>query len=276
MKVYIQTDIEGIAGFCFRENRANTGVEGVQHRYRMYKLLTAEVNAAVKAAFDEGADEVYVNDNHGSGYNIMFEDLDDRCQVIHGRNGSCGIWLPILDSSFDCMLQIGMHAMGATPNAIIPHSRWEVNDGAFFLSEGTMAAAIAGDLGVPSVMMAGDDKICAEFREKIPNIEQVQTKLALSCYQACSLIPSRSCKLIYEAARRGIARRHEIKPYCVKGPVRLRLWDNDTHVPPLSPLGETIERPTMTQAMHDYYSANQASLPWHKDPSVNMDGFMFP
>lgn len=259
-----------------RENRANTSVEGVQHRYRMYKLLTAEVNAAVKAAFDEGADEVYVNDNHGSGYNIIFEELDDRCQIIHGRNSSSGKWLPIFDSSFDCMLQIGMHAMGATPCSIIPHSRWEVNDGAFYLSEGTMAAAIAGDLGVPSVMMSGDDKICAEFREKIPAIEQVQTKKALSCYQACSLIPSRACKLIYEAARKGIARRHEIKPFVIRGPVRLRLWDNDTHVPPLSPLGETIERPTITEAMSDYYPANKESLPWYKGPIMDMDGFMFP
>ena len=276
MKVYVQTDIEGIAGFCFRENRANTGVEGVQHRYRMYKLLTNEVNAAVRAAFDEGAEEVIVNDNHGSGYNILFEELDERCRIVHGRNGSCGIWLPLLDESFDCMVQIGMHAMGATKNAIIPHSRWEVNDGAFFLSEGTMAAAIAGDMGVPSVMMAGDDKICAEFREKIPGIEQVQTKQALSCYQACSLIPKRSCQLIYEAARRGIARRGEIKPFVVQGPVRLRLWDNNTHVPPLSPLGETIERPTITQAFRDYYPANRPSLPWSKGPSVDMDGFMFP
>ena len=276
MKVYVQTDIEGIAGFCFRENRANTGVEGVQHRYRMYKLLTDEVNAAVRAAFDEGAEEVIVNDNHGSGYNILFEELDERCRIVHGRNGSCGVWLPLLDESFDCMVQIGMHAMGATKNAIIPHSRWEVNDGAFYLSEGTMAAAIAGDLGVPSVMMAGDDKICAEFREKIPDIEQVQTKQALSCYQACSLIPKRACKLIYEAARQGIARRKEIKPFVVKGPVRLRLWDNNTHVPPLSPLGETIERPTITQAFRDYYPANRPSLPWSKGPSVDMDGFMFP
>jgi D-amino peptidase len=276
MKVYIQTDIEGVAGFCFQENRANPGIESVQHRYRMYKLLTDEVNAAVKAAFDEGADEVYVNDNHGRGYNILFEDLDERCQIIHGRNGSGEQWMAFLDETVDCMLQIGMHAMGATPCSIIPHSRWEVNDGEFYLSEGTMAAAVAGDLGVPSVMMSGDDKICAEFREKIPDIEQVQTKIALSCYQACSLIPARACKLIYEAARRGIARRHEIKPFVVKGPVRLRLWDNATHVPPLSPLGETIERPTITQAEKDYYPANKKSLPWYNGPSTNLDGFMFP
>ena len=68
MKVYVQTDIEGVAGFCFRENRTNANYETIQHRYRMYKLLTAEVNAAVRAAFDSGADEVIVNDSHGTGY----------------------------------------------------------------------------------------------------------------------------------------------------------------------------------------------------------------
>lgn len=276
MKVYIQTDIEGIAGFCFFENRADKNYENVRHRQRMYKLLTDEVNAAVRAAFDEGADEVIVNDNHGSGYNILFEELDERCRIVHGRNFSCGIWLPILDSSFDCMVQIGMHAMGATPVAITPHSLWEVNDGAFYLSEGTMAAAIAGDFGVPSVMIAGDDKICAEFREKIPAIECVETKQALSPYQACSLIPRRACQLIYEAVRRGIARRGEIAPYRIAGPVRLRLWDNASHTPPFSPMGETVERPTISQAMSDYYPENRKDLPWYTGAITDPDGFKFP
>ena len=108
MKVYVQTDIEGVAGFCFFENRRSRDYEVINHRYRMYKLLTAEVNAAVKAAFDAGATEVVVNDSHGSGYNILFEDLDPRCRIIHGKNCSGPHWLPLLDSSFDAMVLIGM------------------------------------------------------------------------------------------------------------------------------------------------------------------------
>ena len=49
MNVYIQTDIEGVAGFCFREDRKNPNYEAIRHRHRMYKLLTAEVNAAVRS-----------------------------------------------------------------------------------------------------------------------------------------------------------------------------------------------------------------------------------
>ena len=32
MKVYIQTDIEGVAGFCFFENRKDPSVENFHHR----------------------------------------------------------------------------------------------------------------------------------------------------------------------------------------------------------------------------------------------------
>jgi len=276
MKIYIQTDIEGVAGFCFRENRPNRDPENIQHRYRMYQLLTDEVNAAVRGAYDAGADEVIINDNHGSGYNILFEQLDERCRIIHGRNGSGPHWLSLLDPSFDAMVLIGMHAMAATPYAIIPHSRWEVNDGAFYMSEGTMAAAIAGDMGIPAVMMSGDDKICKEFREKIPGIEQVQTKEALSPYMACSLIPKRACQLIYEAVKRGISRRNEIAPYKLRGPVRLNLLDSDDHVPPLKYYGKTIERATISQAFEDYYTENIENFPGYCHKLRDMDGFMFP
>lgn len=99
MKIYVQTDIEGVAGFCFRENRANPSEENVRHRYRMYQLLTDEVNAAVRAAFDSGADEVIVNDNHGSGYNILFDSSIRAAALSTGateavRTG-CRFWIPL-------------------------------------------------------------------------------------------------------------------------------------------------------------------------------------
>lgn len=272
MKVYVQTDIEGVAGFCFRENRAKKDPEAAQHRLRMYRLLTAEVNAAVKAAFDAGATEVLVNDNHGSGYNIIFEELDPRCRIIHGRNCSGPHWLPLLNASFDAMVLIGMHAMGATPKAIIPHSRWSVNDGAFFLSEGTMAAAIAGDFGVPAVMMSGDDKIAAEFMEKIPGIAVAEVKQALSPYMACSLIPATACKCIYDRVRDGLKRRNAIAPYRVQGPVRLVLLDSNDHCPPLAPVGETVEAPTINEAFLNFEHA----MPWTHFDSQDLDGYDYP
>ncbi|MEI6422636.1 MAG: M55 family metallopeptidase [Lentisphaerota bacterium] len=270
--MYIQTDIEGVAGFCFFENRADKGYENVQHRRRMYRLLTGEVNAAVKAAFDSGADEVLVNDSHSSGYNIIFEDLDPRCRIIHGRNCSGPHWLPMLDDSFDALVLVGMHAMGETPNAILPHSKWKVNGGAIYLSEGSMAAAIAGDYSVPTVFVSGDDKIAAEIKDKIPRIETTIVKQALSVYQACSVIPARACEMIYTGVKKGIERRSEIKPFHIPGPVRLNLLDAPGFIDLKEVLPEDVEAPTIDQAFMEF----ERRMSWTCFDTSKVDGFVFP
>ncbi len=272
MKIYIQTDIEGIAGFCFFENRKDASIENFHHRQRMRKLLTDEVNAAVKASFDAGADEVLVNDSHGSGYNILFEDLDPRCRIIHGRNCSGPAWLSLLDASFDALVLVGMHAMGGTPCAITPHSLWKVNDGNIYLSEGSMAAAIAGDFGVPTVFVSGDDKVTAEISGKIPKIRTVVTKQALAPFLACSLIPARACELIYEAVHMAIARRKEISPYVISGPVTLSLLDSDNHAPPLA----EIQKPVMCDTISEAFFQYEDAMPWTHFNQQDPDGFVFP
>ena len=271
MKIYVQTDIEGVAGFCFFENRKDPLVENFHHRQRMRQLLTNEVNAAVKAAFAAGADEVLVNDSHGSGYNILFEQLDPRCRIIHGRNCSGPHWLPLLEGS-DALVLVGMHAMGGTPVSITPHSLWKVNGGNLYLSEGTMAAAIAGDLGIPAVFVSGDDKITAEFKEKIPMIETAVVKQALSPYQACSLIPAMACDLIGQGVQAGLKKLKQISPYKIPGPVQLVLMDSDNHVPPLKEIMPPVNADTISEAFLLY----EKSMPWTSFDLQTPDGFVYP
>lgn len=272
VKVYIQTDIEGVAGFCFFENRKNSDAECIKYRYRMYQLLTDEVNAAVKACFDAGANEVLVNDNHGSGYNILFEQLDERCQIIHGRSCTGKDWLEFFDETFDALVIIGAHAMAETPCAITPHSKWCVNGGEIFLSEASMAAALAGDKNIPTVMVSGDDKVGAELLAKMPDLEFAQVKRAVSPYLACSMIPSAACKLIYQKVRAGVEKRNEIKPYKINGPVSLVLFDSDNHAPPLKACGKEVSAPTISEA----FSAYLRNLPWYTLDLRYVDGYQFP
>lgn len=272
MKIYIQTDIEGIAGFCFFENHKSKDYENIIHRQRMYKLFTAEVNAAVKAAFEAGATEVYVNDSHSSGYNLIFEELDSRCKLIHGDNCSGPHWLPKLDSTFDAMILIGMHAMAGTKCAITPHSLWMVNDGEIKLSEGTMAAAIAGDFGVPAIMVSGDDKICAEFSEKIDGIEIAVVKEGLAPHQACTIMPAASCKLIAEKVKKAIFRMQNIKPFKIQGPVKLALFDSENHAPPYAQIGDSVIADNINDAFLQYEKA----MPWTHFDMEEPYGFVFP
>jgi D-amino peptidase len=271
MKVYLQTDIEGIAGFCFFENRKDASVENFHHRQRMRRLLTNEVNAAAKAAFRAGAAEVIINDNHGAGYNILFEELDPRCRIIHGRNGSGPHWLPLF-TECDVMVLVGMHAMGGTPVSITPHSLWKVNDGALCLSEASMAAAIAGDHGIPVVFASGDDKVTAELAAKIPGIATVVTKQALAPFMACSLIPARACELIGEAVERALRAPAFPAPFVIPGPVTLTLLDSANHAPPLAELKPAVTADTIEQAFLQY----ERDMPWSCGNQQLPDGFVYP
>ncbi len=273
MKVYIQTDVEGCAGFCFYQDFKSKSQENLEHCRRMYRLLTNEINAAVRGAFDAGATEVLVNDSHGSGYNILFEELDPRCRIIHGRNCSGPHWLPLLDESFNALVLVGMHAMGETENAVCPHSKWEVNDGAITMSEASMAAALAGDLGVPAVFVSGDDKLTAEVQAKIPDIEIAVVKESLGAYQAVSLVPATACKRIQEGVRKGLESVNTVAPYKVAGPVRLQLLESEGHLPPLQPqLPEPLENETLSGAFLDYLN----KMPWNRLNTSLPDGFQYP
>ena len=56
MKVYIHTDIEGVAGRVFFASDSSS-IANLQHIQRMNQLLTDEVKAACQAAIDSGADD---------------------------------------------------------------------------------------------------------------------------------------------------------------------------------------------------------------------------
>ena len=273
MNVYIQTDIEGVAGWVSFEDRASKSVESFHHRQRMYRLLTGEVAAAAQAALDAGAERVVVNDSHGSGYNIFFEDLPEPCEINHGRSSAYPHWLPALDDSFDALVLVGMHAMGATEHAVCPHSKWVVNDGDLFLSEGSMAMALAGDVAVPCVFASGDQAITAELKEKRREMETAVVKFAYGPYCARSLTPARARKLISDGVRRGLERRGEVPPYRIPGPVRLNLLDAPGHTPPLQPVfEEDVEGATIGEA----FGKACERFEWFVPGAQDVDGYRFP
>ena len=250
MKVYINTDIEGVAGWVFYATM-NDSLFNYHHVQRMNMLLTNEVNAAVKACFESGADEVYVNDNHGYAYSIIFEKLDPRCRIIHGRNGYFPSWLPMLDETFDAAIGIGMHAMAGTPEAVCPHSCWHLtlcSGKKMALSECTMFAALAGERGVPLVAVSGDDKIAAEVNSKIPGCETAIVKESFGAQNACSLVPSMACKLIAEKVKAGLQKRKRIRPFKLQGPYKLNVSDRD---PKVKALEKDTKGDNLWNLMHD-------------------------
>jgi D-amino peptidase len=271
MNVYIQTDIEGVAGVTFFDKHEDT-ISNYHHRQRMRRLLTQEVNAAVKAAFDKGADVVLVNDSHGNAYNILFEDLDPRCEILHGRASTQPFWLQDIDDGFDVMVLVGMHAMAGTEGANLPHSKWILNDGEIYLSEASMAAAIAGYYGVKTVFVSGDNYITQEIADKIPGIVTGVVKKALGPYFARSRTPHAAQSLIYEGVCKGIESQNEIEPYVLKPPFKLNLLDSEGHIPPFE---RVLEKDIEGDDLVDVFNRTLNSFPWNKFGLRHLDGFQY-
>lgn len=273
LRVYIQTDIEGIAGFISFEDRNTQTIESFHHRQRMYRLLTGEVSAAVRGAKDAGAETIYVNDNHGAAYNILFEELESGCEILHGRGGHSPEWLTELQQGWDAMVLIGMHAMGEELGAVCPHSKWEVNGGQIYMSEASMAMALAGDLGIPAVFVSGDQVITGEVKEKNPGIIAGVVKHSYGPNFCRSVLPARAQDIIREGVRKGIEGRKDIKPYVIKGPVTLNLLDTPSHIPPLKPV---LKQPVRGKNITEAFEKALAKFPWAHYGENVMDWYRYP
>ena len=80
MKLLIADDMEGITGVVDWVHTESGNSE--YERFR--KIMTAEVNAAIKGAFEAGVDDVVVSDGHGGAKNVLIEELDTRARLNSG------------------------------------------------------------------------------------------------------------------------------------------------------------------------------------------------
>lgn len=225
MNVYIQFDFEGIAGFVIRDNQ-DRNIPTVFDRIKRFMLVaTQEASAAVQGAFDAGADNVIVWDSHRDGDTLLIEHLPENTQLITGEYAK-GPWLPFFDNT-NIGIYIGGHAMAGTPRAVTPHTLIELNGRSF--GEVGMFINECGTRNIPVVMVSGDAATQREVAWQIPNSEFVVTKDALGPTLAKTITPARSCKLIYEAVRRGIGRAKEITPFTVDPPYRFKTPSGDIY-----------------------------------------------
>jgi D-amino peptidase len=109
MKVFISADIEGVGGVVRGEQSSRDNADYAHAR----KLMTAEVNSAIRGAFDGGATEVVVTDAHSIGLNLISDDVDERARLILGTPRRLGM-MEGVDLGFDAAFFIGYHASAGT------------------------------------------------------------------------------------------------------------------------------------------------------------------
>lgn len=219
MKVYIMTDLEGVAGVL---NFAEWTGPGKPYYDLARKFLTLEVNAAVDGFFEGGATEILVSDGHGpSGINIDL--LDPRVEYLRGWGA--GPWPLCLDSSFHFLAFVGQHAKAGTEYGHMAHTQstgyLDLSINGISIGEFGQLAMCASELGVRTIFASGDGALAKEAQALVPGIETVAVKWGVKpgtgdelnaeqyarfTSSARHLHPVRARRLIREGALRAIRR----------------------------------------------------------------------
>jgi D-amino peptidase len=229
VKVYISADIEGITGLVSWHQCGTQSSDHYDYGFAR-RMMSHDVNAAIRGARAAGATEVVVKDSHNNSKNLLIDDLETGTQLISGHGSGIDGMMEGLDGSFDCALLVGYHAMAGTTAGIMEHT---YTGGVHHLwinstpaGEIGMSAGVAGRYQVPVVMISSDQAGCDEASALIPGIETAAVKTGLGRYMGRLLHPSETGPMIQEAAQRGVSRCKEIQPWVAEEPCTIRIEFN--------------------------------------------------
>ena len=218
MKIMIRSDIEGVTGVTTYEQAENSAFGR--------DMLMNDLNACIEGLLSEGPQEIVIYDEHTDGRNIDLSRLTHDVRVICGKPPYRPDWGAI-DSSYDALLMVGFHAKSGVPGALLPHSysrkNLDIRINGISVGEIGMEAAIAGDFGVPLLLVTGDSAGMEEAARLLPGVVTVAVKNAMGEFAAECLTPRASAALIREAAAGVVRNPPKAVPFRIPGPVVLEI-----------------------------------------------------
>ncbi|MYX03423.1 MULTISPECIES: M55 family metallopeptidase [unclassified Streptomyces] len=275
MKALISVDMEGVSGIV---HSSETNPERYDYQ-RGRELMTAEANAVIAGVLDaEPTADVLVADAHGTFRNLLPEQLDRRARLVRGKPRALNM-LAGLDEETDAALFVGYHVRAGEGPGVLAHTmNGEILDVRVTgrapgedarvtgrsLGEIGLNAAMAGHLGVPVVLLSGDDAACAEAAALIPEAVTVPVKDALGMAAAVTLHPEEARDRLRRAAADAVSRRTEIPPLALTGPLDVEVDLASPHTIDLATLVPGVSRAagarTVAFAAPDYGTAYRLIL----------------
>ncbi|MBI4875033.1 MAG: M55 family metallopeptidase [Acidobacteria bacterium] len=215
--VFIITDAEGVAGICRQSQTEPTNSE---HQ----RLITGEVNAAIRGFIQGGASEVVVWDGHDGSQTLSVLTIEPDAKLIHGSLGAS----MLLERGWAAVAFLGQHARANRSPAVMAHSYSSLGIQKMIMNgkevgEIETRAALAGWFGVPVIFLSGDQAAAEDLKAIVPEAEVAVVKEAFGYYACMSVSAPAAQKLIQQKARESMARIGQIKPYKIEGPVTLEI-----------------------------------------------------
>jgi D-amino peptidase len=229
-RVYYIVDMEGM-GSVVNIREVIAGNEGERYKDRtstdywnFYRgLLTDEVNASIAGARSAGARSFVVNEGHGGNLfaNVLPWQLDPDAILIRGYPKPL-VMSTAIDSTFGGVIFTGAHANAGSPG-VMSHTyafdRFAVNGRV--LNEPGINALVAGEFGVPLIMVAGDDAVVQESKQIFGNdLIGVVVKTAVGSSAAITLSPKRVQQMLRDSTALAVKRAQEkrYKPFTLQKP----------------------------------------------------------
>src|SRR5277367_1350336 len=108
MRVYISADIEGITGLVSWSQCSRPDGNSYDYPFAR-RMMTHDVNAAVRGARKGGATDIVIKDSHGNSKNLLIDELESGVHLVSGHG--CGIdgMMEGIDAAFDAAMLVGYH-----------------------------------------------------------------------------------------------------------------------------------------------------------------------
>jgi D-amino peptidase len=223
MKLYISSDMEGVAGVCAWEQ---VDARTPHPDYAMYRrYYTREVRSAIDGARAAAAMEILVNDSHGPMRNLLLDELPSDVRVIFGNRKPFSM-VQDADAGFGGAFFVGYHGGTGDADAVLCHTYtpsviYEARLNGVPCSEATINAGLLGHYGVPLLLVTGDRTTVEGVQSQMPWIHGVVVKDSIGNFAAASMTPAAAQREIRCVAEGAVRSAGSAKLYRFDPPITL-------------------------------------------------------
>jgi D-amino peptidase len=224
-RFYISIDLEGLPGICtYSQVGPGLSLYGDARR-----VMTWVVNVVVDELRRLGAEDVLVADSHAFMGNIEYVGVEVPARLLQGYPRPYSMVLGV-DEGFDAAIFLGYHAAAGTMGGFLDHTYssrviYRIHVNGVQASEYLLNAMYAGEVGVPVVMVAGDERLREQVEKYTPWAVFVPLKrgwgrLAAE-YETKPVVEQKLRRAVHEAVSR--LEHGEARPLKPGTPLKLRV-----------------------------------------------------
>ncbi|MBY9001060.1 MAG: M55 family metallopeptidase [Candidatus Heimdallarchaeota archaeon] len=225
MKAFISVDLEGMPYVVIP---GHLNLKG--SLYGEARKITTEITLIVaKELHKNGFDQIIIADSHGPMVNLLVDDLPEYVEIVRGNLRPTSMVAGV--EGCDVALFLGYHAKYGTARSTFDHTYsggcvHKILVNGVEASEFILNSYVAGEYGVPSVLVAGDKQLMEDdVKVLTPWVEQVVLKESLSRLAAKSPSMIKIKENLKIAVNKAVINHSEnnVKPLIATTPVKINL-----------------------------------------------------